>query len=183
MGYARRSRIRGWGLSVRLDLLAARSLIRFWSLCAVISAGALGAIPAVHAEGGCPPGMIPASGTSTQSCVPNPNVRVDQGAGPNRPQGSYTSPGWDVIINGTKQLGHPPRAPTLSEKLGLPRISRSGWMALASDMISVSGQTQGMQTQDEAVRGAIAQCQAKHGKGCRLVTSQFIQSVPAAGVR
>ena len=33
-------------------------------------------VPAAQAEGGCPPGMIPYQGTSTQSCGPIPNSGV-----------------------------------------------------------------------------------------------------------
>ncbi len=124
--------------------------------------------------------MIPAQGADTTSCVPNPNAPADQDQGSERPRGSYTSPGWDVIINQLNQAGHPPKQPTLSGKLGLPPITHNGWMALASDMISVSGQSQGMQSQDEAIKSAMAQCQAKGGKGCRIVTSQYLSSVPGA---
>ena len=40
----------------------------------------------VHAEGGCPPGLIPASGTDINSCVPIPPGYYTQTAAPQPPQ-------------------------------------------------------------------------------------------------
>ena len=138
---------------MRLNCPSARA----WILCANRVTCFLGFDAVAHVEGGCPLGIVAAQGTDTISYVSNPSAPVDQDQGSGLPRGSYTSPGWDVIIKQLNQAQPPLRPPTLSKKLALPPPIQSGWMTLASDMISVRAQSQGMRSQDEAVKGAMAQ--------------------------
>ncbi|TPG11785.1 DUF4189 domain-containing protein [Rhodanobacter glycinis] len=94
----------------------------------------------VHAEGGCPPGMIPASGTDINSCVPVPPgyYRNQQQAQPQLP------------------LPPPPQWVTR-------------WGAIATDAIKgIVGAVTGLSSKNEAQQAAMADCRAKGGSLCKL---------------
>ena len=56
----------------------------------------------VYAEGGCPPGMIPYSGTDIRSCAPIPNYNTHQ---QNDPQLSWVKT-WGAIATGKGATGY-----------------------------------------------------------------------------
>jgi hypothetical protein len=96
-----------------------------------------------HAEGGCPPGMIPASGTDINSCVPIP-------------------PGYN---NNPQQAQ--PRPPQLP-----PQQWEDQWGAIATYEPNGSlGTATEMPSQSSAERAALADCQSKHGSTCKIQLS------------
>jgi hypothetical protein len=94
----------------------------------------------IHAEGGCPPGLIPASGTDINSCIPIP-------------PGYYSN----------QQTAQPqlPRPP--------PPEWATQWGAIATDKTKgVLGAVTGLSSKSEAQQAAMADCQAKGGSPCKL---------------
>ncbi|MGN6226799.1 MAG: DUF4189 domain-containing protein [Dyella sp.] len=89
------------------------------------------------AEGGCPPGLIPASGTDINSCVPIP-------------PGYYNSP------NVQKPALPPP-----------PRWARRWGAIATDSIKGVLGAVTGLSTREDAERAALADCRAKGGNPCR----------------
>lgn len=93
-----------------------------------------------HAEGGCPPGLIPASGTDINSCVPIP-------------------PGY--YSNQQPAQPQPPPSP--------PPQWASRWGAIATDSIKgVLGIATNVTSKEEAQKTAMADCQANGGTQCKL---------------
>lgn len=93
----------------------------------------------VHAENGCPPGMIPANGTDINSCVPIP-------------------PGY--YQNQQQQQPQPSRPP--------PQWA-TRWGAIATDSVKgVLGAVTGLSSKSEAQQAAMADCLAKGGSPCKL---------------
>ncbi|OOG47804.1 DUF4189 domain-containing protein [Rhodanobacter sp. C01] len=92
-----------------------------------------------HAEGGCPPGMIPASGTDINSCVPIP-------------------PGY---YNNQQQAQPQPPPP--------PPQWTSQWGAIATDGPGGHlGVATNLSSKDDAEQVAITDCQAKGGVPCAI---------------
>lgn len=95
----------------------------------------------VHAEGGCPPGMIPAGGTDINSCVPIP-------------PGYYNNQ-----QQAQPQLPLPPP----------PAQWASQWGAIATDKVKgIIGAVTGLSSKSEAQQAAMANCQAKGGSPCKF---------------
>lgn len=96
----------------------------------------------VHAEGGCPPGLIPSTGTDINSCVPIP-------------------PGY----YGNQQQKPPqPTSP--------PPQWADQWMAIATDGTSGSlGTANNISSRSGAERLALADCRAKGGARCKVDVS------------
>ena len=95
-----------------------------------------------HAEGGCPPGLIPASGTNINSCVPIP-------------------PGY---YNNQQQATPQPSAPAAQWV--------DHWGAIATDSMTGSlGSVTGMLSEGEAQRAALSDCVKKGGARCKSQTS------------
>jgi hypothetical protein len=94
----------------------------------------------VHAEGGCPPGMIPASGTDINSCVPIP-------------------PGY--YSNQAQNPAQSPQPP-------LPRWKDS-WGAIATALPKgILGVSNNLPSERQAAQAALADCQSKGGTTCKL---------------
>lgn len=92
-----------------------------------------------HAEGGCPPGMIPASGTDINSCIPIP-------------------PGY---YNNQQQVQPQPQPP--------PPQWTSRWGAIATDGPGGHlGVATNLSSKDDAEQVAITDCQAKGGAPCAI---------------
>jgi hypothetical protein len=95
-----------------------------------------------HAEGGCPPGLIPASGTNINACVPIP-------------------PGY---YNNQQQAS--PQAPTPAPQWA------NRWGAIATDSMTGSlGAATDMPSEDEAKQAALSDCSEKGGARCKPQTS------------
>lgn len=94
----------------------------------------------VHAEGGCPPGMIPASGTDINSCVPiPPGYYSDQSHSP-------------------AQSSQPP-----------PQQWVDQWGAIATDFShSSAGASVNQRDREAAERAAIANCESNGGLICKV---------------
>lgn len=94
----------------------------------------------VHAEGGCPPGLIPASGTDINSCVPIP-------------------PGY--YSNQQQALPQPPPPP-------ISRWA-SRWGAIATDGPGGHlGVATNLASKGDAEQIAVTDCQAKGGSPCAI---------------
>lgn len=94
-----------------------------------------------HAEGGCPPGMIPASGTDINSCVPIP-------------------PGY--YSNQQQAQPQPPPPPRWADQWGaIATDSANGILGTATNLPSRSS----------AENAALADCQSKHGSTCKIQLS------------
>lgn len=94
----------------------------------------------VHAEGGCPPGMIPASGTDINSCVPIP-------------------PGYYGNQQQVQPQLPPPPPPQWATR----------WGAIATDAKrGALGAVTNLPSQSEAADAAIAACQSKGGSDCKI---------------
>ncbi|HKT29208.1 DUF4189 domain-containing protein [Dyella sp.] len=87
-----------------------------------------------HAEGGCPPGMIPYSGTDISSCGPLPSGYYQQPS-------QAPSPRWE-----------------------------SRWGAIAIGSVGRIGVATNEPSKRQAEQSAIADCQAKEGKNCKIET-------------
>jgi hypothetical protein len=93
-----------------------------------------------HAEGGCPPGMIPASGTDINSCVPIP-------------------PGY---YNNQQQAQPQPPPPP-------PPQWATRWGAIATDKTKgVLGAVTGLPSKSDAQQAAMDDCRTKGGSPCKL---------------
>lgn len=98
------------------------------------------------AEGGCPSGMIPYSGTDISSCGPIP-------------AGYYSDDNNDI----PHSVESPDRWTTT-------------WGAIAADAASASlGTVVGMSSEQEARRAALAQCRAKGGEKCEVDLTYYNQ--------
>ncbi|MES2312332.1 MAG: DUF4189 domain-containing protein [Pseudomonadota bacterium] len=93
----------------------------------------------VHAEGGCPPGMIPASGTDINSCAPIP-------------------PGY--YSNQQHVQPQPPQPPAQW---------KDQWGAIATDFAhSSAGASVNQPNREAAEQAAIANCQSNGGSTCKV---------------
>lgn len=96
----------------------------------------------VHAEGGCPPGMIPASGTDINSCVPIP-------------PGYYSNQ-----QHAQPQLPPPPPPQWVTRWGAIATDGPGGHLGVAANVSSKS----------DAEQTAITDCQAKGGTDCKIET-------------
>lgn len=102
---------------------------------------------AVYAEGGCPSGMIPYSGTDLNSCGPiPPGYYGNQKQNPIKAQ-QYPPPQW---------------------------VTRWGAIATYEPDGSL-GTATNMSSQSQAEQAALADCQSKHESACKVQLSYFNQ--------
>lgn len=92
----------------------------------------------VHAEGGCPHGMLPASGTNINSCVPIP-------------PGYYNN----------QQQAQPQSLPP-------SQWSRRWGAIATDEPKGILGEASGMASRDDAQRAAVADCRTKGGSPCKF---------------
>lgn len=98
------------------------------------------------AEGGCPSGMIPYSGTDISSCGPIP-------------AGYYSGTDNDI-----------------SQSVKSPNRWITTWGAIAADATSASlGTVVGMSSEQEAQRAALAECRARGGEKCEVDLTYYNQ--------
>lgn len=144
--------------------------------------------PLVHAEGGCPPGMVPEGGQGAMSCRPMPGY--GQGAPASGPRVTYLSR-WGAVAMDTYETANVGASHDKSSRAEAERIAMDNCLGLGSKKCQlISTYSNGCvalaesdthfgiasePTLSDAQRAAMREC---NGASCKVVFTSCSQAKP-----